>query len=121
MSRFWSRSGAAVLAVVVLSVAATRPVAAQGVIVTPSCYCPPVVSCYTPPVVSYYAPPAVTYYRAPTVAYYSAPAVSYYAPPVVTTYAAPVTTYYAPPAVTTYYRYGLFGRRVAATTYYYGP
>jgi len=48
---------------------------------------------------------------APTVSYYAAPTVSYYGA---------ATAYYAPArAITTYYRYGLFGRRVATTTYYY--
>jgi hypothetical protein len=76
---------------------------------------------YYPPRVSYYAAPApvVSYYPAPApvVSYYAPPAVSYYPAPVVSYYPAPV--YYGPSAVTTYYRYGLLGRRVGATTYYY--
>jgi hypothetical protein len=100
----------AVLAVPVLLVATAHPAAAQGVVAAPAYCAPPVVSYYSPPAVSYYAPPAVSYYAAPSVAYYPAPTVTYYSP-------APV--YYAPSAVTTYYRYGLFGRRVGATTYYY--
>jgi hypothetical protein len=103
---------ATLLAVSVLLFAAARPAAAQGVVVSPPAYCPP-------PTVSYYAPPTVSYYPAPTVSYYAPPTVAYYPAPTVSYYAAPTVTYYAPaPAVTTYYRYGLFGRRVGAVTYY---
>jgi hypothetical protein len=115
------RACPAVLAVLLL-LAAVQPLSAQAVIVAPSAYCPaPVVSYYAPPVVSAYVAPTVSYYAAPTVSYYAAPPVRYYAPPTVSYYApAPAVSYYAPtPAVTTYYRYGLFGRRVAATSYYY--
>jgi hypothetical protein len=109
---------AALLAVPALLAALARPAAAQ--VVVPATYCPPapLVSYYAPPVVSYYAAPTVSYYAAPTVSYYAAPAVSYYAAPTVAYYA-PQPVYYGPAAVTTTYRYGLFGRRIGTTTYYY--
>jgi len=131
------RAFAGLLAVPLLLLAA-QTAAAQTVWVSPPSYCAaPVVSYYTPavsyyspaPAVSYYAPPAVSYYSAPAASYYSAPAVSYYAAPAVSYYSAPAVSYYSAPAVsyyytpapvaTTYYRYGVFGRRVRATTYYY--
>ena len=74
---------------------------------------PPVVSYYpaTTPVITYSSPaPAPVYYSPPVFAYsYSVPAPTYYAPPVFAAPAAPVVSYY---------RYGLFGRRVISTTYY---
>lgn len=94
------------------------PVYVAPVVTRSYYYPPPVISAYAPSSVSYYAGPVATY-PAPAVSYY-APAVSYYAPAV--SYYAPAVSYYAPtyaPAATTYYRYGLLGRRVAATTYYY--
>jgi len=117
---------AVMLAVLALLFVAARAPAQTVVYYAPSYYAPPVVSYYAPPAVSYYAAPTVSYYAAPAVSYYAAPAVSYYAPTVsyyapstVSYYAAPTMSYYAPaPAVTTYYRYGLFGRRVGAVTYY---
>jgi hypothetical protein len=99
--------------------APTVTYAAPAPVVT---YPAPVVT-YSAPVVTY-APPVVTY-SAPVVAY-SVPTqvlpvrYSFYSPPVVA-YSAPVYAgTYAPYASTTYYRRGLFGRRVYNTTYY-GP
>jgi hypothetical protein len=111
------RNFTVMLAVPVLILLATRGPAQTVVYAAPSYY-PQAVSYYAPAVsyyqpVTYYAPPAASYYYAPTVSYYAAPTVSYYA--------APAVSYYAPayyPPVTTYYRYGLFGRRVGAVTYY---
>ena len=81
------------------------------------------------PAVTYYAPPppVVSYYPATApVITYSSPAPVYYSPPVFAySYSVPAPTYYAPPVfaapaapVVSYYRYGLFGRRVISTTYY---
>jgi hypothetical protein len=118
------RTFAMMLAVPVLLLVATRATAQTVVYVQPS-YCPPVASYYAP-AVSYYAPPSVSNYSPPTVSYYAAPAVSYYPTvtnyaPAVSYYAAPTVSYYTPAyaaPVTTYYRYGLFGRRIGAVTYY---
>jgi hypothetical protein len=81
------------------------------------------------PAVTYYAPPppVVSYYPATApVITYSSPAPVYYSPPVFAySYSVPAPTYYAAPVfaapaapVVSYYRYGLFGRRVISTTYY---
>lgn len=102
----------ATLLAVPLLLAASRIAEGQVMVAPPLQYGPP------PSVSYYYAPPVVSYYPPPVVSYYPAPAVSYYAVPAVAYYPAPVTAYYAPAISTTYYRYGLFGRRVAATTYY---
>jgi hypothetical protein len=118
------RTCAVMLVMPVLLLAASRA-PAQAVVYGQPSYCPPVVS-YSAPALSYYAPPSVSYYSPPTVSYYAAPAVSYYPTvtnyaPAVSYYAAPTASYYAPvyaAPVTTYYRYGLFGRRVGAVTYY---
>ena len=123
------RNFAVMLAVLVLVLAATRAPAQTVVYAAPSYY-PPAVSYYAPAVayyapVSFYAPPSVSYYS-PAVSYYAAPTVSYYSTvsyyaPAVSYYATPTVSYYTPAynaPVTTYYRYGLFGRRTGAVTYY---
>jgi hypothetical protein len=115
------RNFTVMLAVPVLLLAAAQAPAQTVVYAEP--YCAPAASYYAPagsyyPPVSYYASPSVSYYYSPTVSYYVAPTASYY--PNVSYYATPAASYspaYYPP-VTTYYRYGLFGRRIGAVTYY---
>ena len=117
------RNFAVMLAVPVLVLVAARA-PAQTVVYAAPAYCPQAVSYYAPAVsyyspVSYYAPPAASSYYSPTVSYYAAPTASYY--PNVSYYATPAVSYYSPAyyaPVTTYYRYGLFGRRIGAVTYY---
>ena len=114
------------LAAALFLLAGTQRASAQAIVVGP-----PSVSYYYPaPVASYYSPPVVyapiqrvSYYAAPAVTY--TPSVSYYAPPV--SYAAPAVSYYgavvpayvAPASAVTTTRYGLFGRPLGTTTYYY--
>jgi hypothetical protein len=115
------------LAAAVFILAGTQRASAQGIIVgspsVPYYYPAPAVSYYSPPVVytpiqrvSYYTAPAVTY--TPSVSYYYAPPVSYVAP-AVSYYGASVPVYTAPASAVTTTRYGLFGRPLATTTYYY--
>ena len=113
------------LASALFLLAGTQRTSAQAIVVGPPSvpyyYPAPVVSYYSPPVVyapiqrvSYYAPPPVAY--APVVSYYSAPAV--YAAPAVSYYT-PSVSYAAPVSAVSTTRYGLFGRPLGTTTYYY--
>ena len=96
---------------------ANAPCASAQNVVVASCYSPSVSYYPASTVLSYSIPFA---YSGPVVSYYAAPAVSYYAAPAVSYYAAPATAYYPAMSATTT-RYGLFGRPLSSTRYYYPP